>query len=136
MLPYTGISKYNRSIPFRFDSAETTATCTKNRKTSGIFFTLYFFKNLLTKRAVCAIICRCLRASLPQPAVLAQLDRVPGYEPVGRGFESLTPCQQKSPRQSPWAFLLHCALGRVPRSSCRQIKRFPLCSDQRERRAT
>ena len=30
-------------------------------------------------------------------AVLAQLDRVPGYEPVGRGFESLTPCQ-KSPR--------------------------------------
>ena len=30
--------------------------------------------------------------------MLAQLDRVPGYEPVGRGFESLTPCQQKSLR--------------------------------------
>ena len=28
-------------------------------------------------------------------AALAQLDRVPGYEPVGRGFESLMPRQQK-----------------------------------------
>ncbi len=28
--------------------------------------------------------------------MLAQLDRVPGYEPVGRGFESLTPRQQKT----------------------------------------
>ncbi len=28
-------------------------------------------------------------------AALAQLDRVFGYEPKGRGFESLTPCQQK-----------------------------------------
>ena len=27
--------------------------------------------------------------------MLAQLDRVPGYEPVGRGFESLTPRQNK-----------------------------------------
>ena len=26
-------------------------------------------------------------------AALAQLDRVFGYEPKGRGFESLTPCQ-------------------------------------------
>ena len=28
-------------------------------------------------------------------AALAQLDRVFGYEPKGRGFESLTPCQKK-----------------------------------------
>ena len=39
-------------------------------------------------------------------AVLAQLDRVPGYEPVGRGFESLTPCQQKYPMLRHWVFLL------------------------------
>ena len=29
-------------------------------------------------------------------ALLAQLDRVTGYEPVGRGFESLTAHQEKS----------------------------------------
>ena len=29
-------------------------------------------------------------------AALAQLDRVFGYEPKGRGFESLTPCQKNS----------------------------------------
>lgn len=28
-------------------------------------------------------------------APVAQLDRVPGYEPVGRGFESLQACQEK-----------------------------------------
>ena len=27
-------------------------------------------------------------------ALLAQMDRVTGYEPVGRGFESLTACHQ------------------------------------------
>ena len=31
-------------------------------------------------------------------AALAQLDRVFGYEPKGRGFESLTPCQEKPSR--------------------------------------
>ena len=30
-------------------------------------------------------------------AALAQPDRVPGYEPVGRGFESLMPRHNKSP---------------------------------------
>ena len=29
-------------------------------------------------------------------AALAQLDRVFGYEPKGRGFESLTPCQKQT----------------------------------------
>ena len=49
---------------------------------------------------------RVLRSDAPrEPAVLAQLDRVPGYEPVGRGFESLTPCQRKAIRNSGWLFL-------------------------------
>lgn len=30
-------------------------------------------------------------------ALLAQLDRVFGYEPKGRGFESLTACQDENP---------------------------------------
>ena len=30
----------------------------------------------------------------PQDALLAQLDRVTGYEPVGQGFESLTARQK------------------------------------------
>ena len=30
-------------------------------------------------------------------ASLAQLDRVFGYEPKGRGFESLTACQDENP---------------------------------------
>ena len=64
----------------------------KNRKElSDLYFV--FFKKHLTNGLRCAIICKYSRV----PAVLAQLDRVPGYEPVGRGFESLTPCQ-KSPR--------------------------------------
>ena len=49
-----------------------------------------FSKTLLTNKIVCVIIHEC---SGEHPAVLAQLDRVPGYEPVGRGFESLTPRQ-------------------------------------------
>ena len=36
-----------------------------------------------------------LRANSFQYAPVAQLDRVTGYEPVGRGFESL-PAYQKS----------------------------------------
>ena len=32
---------------------------------------------------------------LIEDALLAQLDRVTGYEPVGQGFESLTAHQQK-----------------------------------------
>ena len=46
-------------------------------------------------------------------AVLAQLDRVPGYEPVGRGFESLTPCQQKSPRLCLGLFCWHGIWGEI-----------------------
>ena len=38
-------------------------------------------------------------------AALAQLDRVFGYEPKGRGFESLTPCQQKEVDESPPLFV-------------------------------
>ena len=33
-------------------------------------------------------------------AALAQLDRVFGYEPKGRGFESLTPCHKKTDSNS------------------------------------
>ncbi len=40
-------------------------------------------------------------------AALAQLDRVTGYEPVGRGFESLTP-YQKIPNAS--VFGIFCIL--------------------------
>ena len=46
-------------------------------------------------------------------AVLAQLDRVTGYEPVGRGFESLTPCQ-KSSRQSLGDFLMQVLGYEIP----------------------
>ena len=38
-------------------------------------------------------------------AVLAQLDRVFGYEPKGRGFESLTP-YQKNAYAIAWAFFV------------------------------
>ncbi len=45
----------------------------------------------MTNRFLCGNIFRHAKAY----AALAQLDRVFGYEPKGRGFESLTPCQQK-----------------------------------------
>ena len=54
--------------------------------------------------------CRC--AIIPKyvksvSAALAQPDRVPGYEPVGRGFESLMPRHKKSPRLVRGLFLCH-----------------------------
>ena len=40
-------------------------------------------------------------------AAVAQLDRVFGYEPKGRGFESLQPYQKwKAPKRVPSTFLL------------------------------
>ena len=38
-------------------------------------------------------------------AALAQLDRVPGYEPVGRGFESPKPRHKENPRPCGGGFL-------------------------------
>ena len=38
----------------------------------------------------------CYNSQVVRHAVLAQLDRVTGYEPVGQGFESLT-TRQKAP---------------------------------------
>lgn len=39
-------------------------------------------------------------------ALVAQLDRVTGYEPVGRGFESLQARQAKKTSQNVMSFLL------------------------------
>ena len=55
-------------------------------------FFLKIFENVLDKVKK---VCYNVRVLERAPAVLAQLDRVPGYEPVGRGFESLTPRQNK-----------------------------------------
>ena len=68
-------------------------------------------------------------------AVLAQLDRVPGYEPVGRGFESLTPCQQKDPMPRHWVFLLALSLGREDPFKLQDINRSLIGSAHRARRA-
>ena len=40
-------------------------------------------------------------------APLAQLDRVSGYGPEGRGFESLKACQNKRSSQPGWPFCFH-----------------------------
>ena len=40
-------------------------------------------------------------------AVLAQLDRVTGYEPVGQGFESLAACQIKTTPFCEWFLFLY-----------------------------
>ena len=57
----------------------------------------------MTKENLCGIIFR-YESTL---AALAQLDRVFGYEPKGRGFESLTPCQEKHRGYFLGAFLLY-----------------------------
>ena len=44
----------------------------------------------MTNLLLCGIICNVVDAAL------AQLDRVPGYEPVGRGFESLMARQRRA----------------------------------------
>lgn len=38
-------------------------------------------------------------------ALLAQLDRVTGYEPVGQGFESLAARQRKPCTECAWFFI-------------------------------
>ena len=55
------------------------------------FFIKIFETKVLTNLNLCGNIFRYERTL----AALAQLDRVFGYEPKGRGFESLTPCQEK-----------------------------------------
>ena len=51
-----------------------------------------FFLNLLNNYENKAIIYKYHKFAL-----VAQLDRVFGYEPKGRGFESLTACQDENP---------------------------------------
>ncbi len=56
----------------------------------------YFFKIFLEKGLDKSIFCDIIdEYEFKRHAALAQLDRVLGYEPKGRGFESLTPCQNK-----------------------------------------
>ena len=67
-------------------------------------FFKFFQKNLkksLTSPARCAIIYKVRETDVP----VAQLDRVTGYEPVGRGFESLQ-ARQISPIHSYGADLI------------------------------
>ena len=48
-------------------------------------------------------------------APVAQLDRVPGYEPVGRGFESLQACQKENSPSGEFFFCVYSGIrtGRV-----------------------
>ncbi len=63
-----------------------------------LFCGVYFPEKVLTFSGVRAKLIKLLRGCY---ALVAQLDRVTGYEPVGRGFESLRAHQQKgTPRVS------------------------------------
>ena len=98
-------------------------------------------RNLLTKCQGCAIIYESSRVNVSyEPAVLAQLDRVPGYEPVGRGFESLTPCQNKKSMACPWAFCFASMFGvrlpfKLPATFSLALSRGNLMPTPREERA-
>ena len=52
-------------------------------------------KKCLTKFSPGGIINKLIENSTIQDALVAQLDRVTGYEPVGRGFESLQARQKQ-----------------------------------------
>ena len=54
-------------------------------------------------------------------APLAQLDRVFGYEPKGRGFESLTACQKKAHLRCRCAFFSYIRLAASYMHSVRDI---------------
>ena len=62
-------------------------------------------------------------------ALVAQLDRVTGYEPVGRGFESLQARQAKKTSQNVMSFLLS-REGQVvyPSSISKELKKHCDCS--------
>ena len=63
-------------------------------------------KKCLTKFSPGGIINKLIENSTIQDALVAQLDRVTGYEPVGRGFESLQARQTKRTLQTqcPYSF--------------------------------
>ena len=58
----------------------------------------------MTNPTECDIILGYEKSTLNKYAALAQLDRVTGYEPVGRGFESLMPRQKPSHLSMAWFF--------------------------------
>ena len=82
------------SHPFKNFFGLISAFLKKNKK---------FFKKDLTNANKQTIIIRL--SGKPACVALAQLDRVFGYEPKGRGFESLTPHQNKKAITKVIAFL-------------------------------
>ena len=81
----------------------------------------------MTKENLCGIIFR-YESTL---AALAQLDRVFGYEPKGRGFESLTPCQEKHRGYFLGAFLLYDDTMKNP--AILLLQNCNVCDEVRER---
>lgn len=66
-------------------------------KRSERFVLTFFQKPLDNLFGLCYNTSCSVERSTDGNAALAQLDRVPGYEPVGRGFESPMPRQNKNP---------------------------------------
>ena len=74
------------------------------------------FKKVLTKELSCGILIKLIQTEY---ALVAQLDRVTGYEPVGRGFESLQ-ARQKRKRKFASFFIFIAVLG--TRNMWKQLK--------------
>ena len=104
------------------------------------FLIKLFFKILLTTHLLYVIIL--CAAKKPQPALLAQLDRVTDYESVGQGFESLAAHQEKSTCPKGWVLFCLCEKGlEPPNGTTALIKRFcesflagEICECKRRRR--
>ena len=70
----------------------------------------------MTKFSSGGIINKLIENSTIQDALVAQLDRVTGYEPVGRGFESLQARQKKKDTAFAVSFFFWCACPRRRRA--------------------
>ena len=88
-----------------------------------IFFPNHFSKSGRGYRGSMAIDCirrQFMYNPLSFQAPVAQLDRVPGYEPGGREFESLRAHQMRKPPNG-WFFCLMYSAGFEPvRQNCRE----------------
>src|SRR5690606_20054895 len=69
----------------------------------------------------------------PPRAAVAQLDRVPGFEPGGRGFESLRPRQQTKKSPLWWPFLFARAAGGIETTEPLHVSGRGFDKNRRER---
>ena len=90
--PYVGKDYFLPKPMLRIEADQKQGDSVQKKQFKNMKFVI---KKCLTKFSPGGIINKLIENSTIQDALVAQLDRVTGYEPVGRGFESLQARQTK-----------------------------------------